>query len=52
MKIFKTDAELIKYLRSQGDESYNDASDDFIFQEAFEQGWVEMFEGNYKIKES
>tara|TARA_R100001463_G_scaffold505_1_gene2264 strand:- start:2817 stop:2975 length:159 start_codon:yes stop_codon:yes gene_type:complete len=52
MKIFKTDAELIKYLRSQGDESYNDASDDFIFQEAFEHGWVEMFEGNYKIKES
>tara|TARA_Y100000593_G_C4164456_1_gene263711 strand:- start:292 stop:447 length:156 start_codon:yes stop_codon:yes gene_type:complete len=49
MKTFKTDAELIKYLRSQGDKSYNEASDDFIFQEAFEQGWVEVFKDNYRV---
>ena len=45
--IFETDAELIKHLRDWGDESYNEAPDDFIFEEAFTQGWVEMFEGKY-----
>jgi len=50
-KIFKTDKELIKYLRNQGDKSYNEASDDFIFEEAFTQGWVENVGDNYIIVE-
>mgnify|MGYP003147659662 FL=1 len=50
-KIFKTDKELIKYLRSKGDKNYNEASDDFIFEEAFTQGWAEVVGDNYIIKE-
>lgn len=50
-KIFKTDKKLIKYLRSQGDKNYNDASDGFILEEAITQGWVEIKNGFYIINE-
>lgn len=36
---FKYDKDLIKYLREHGDEVYNDASDDFILGESYENGW-------------
>ena len=47
-RVFKSKKELIAYLRSQGDKVYNDAPDEFLFEEAFVQGWVEIDEnGNY-----
>lgn len=34
---FKEEADLIKHLRSLGDESYNEASDEFLLKEAYDQ---------------
>lgn len=36
---FKYQKDLIKYLRDQGDEVYNKASDDFILEESHNNGW-------------
>lgn len=43
-KTFTNDEDLIKYLRSRGDEEYNDVSDDFIFNEAYQHGWFDIIE--------
>ena len=40
VKIFKTEKEFIKYLRLNGDENYNNASDEYLVDEAFTQHWV------------
>lgn len=36
-RLFKTKKEAISYLRESGDKVYNDASDDFLLDEAFSQ---------------
>tara|TARA_Y100001973_G_C4978348_1_gene222967 strand:- start:185 stop:571 length:387 start_codon:yes stop_codon:yes gene_type:complete len=38
-KVFECEKDLIDYLRKEGDEVYNDATDDYILQEAFDLGW-------------
>ena len=38
-KVFECEKDLIDYLRKQGDEVYNDATDDYILNEAFDLGW-------------
>ena len=39
-KIFKTEKEIIKYLRKQGDENYNNASGEYLLEEAFSHYFV------------
>ena len=38
-KKFKTESDLVAYLRKHGDDEYNEASDEFLVDEAFNQGW-------------
>tara|TARA_B100000513_G_C11796368_1_gene150326 strand:- start:127 stop:573 length:447 start_codon:yes stop_codon:yes gene_type:complete len=49
-KSFKTEEELVKYLRSTGDYEYNNASDQYILDEAWENGvWEEDDKGGYRL---
>lgn len=49
-KSFKTEEELVKYFRSIGDKNYNDASDQYILDEAWENGeWEEDDKGGYRL---
>jgi hypothetical protein len=34
----------VEFLRSQGDETYNDASDEYLINEAHQQGWIKLLE--------
>jgi hypothetical protein len=48
---FKYEKDLIKYLRSQGDETFNDASDEFILNESYqldEYYWTEWDEDDHQ----
>ena len=48
--IFKDKKSLIEHLRKEGDEEYNKASDEYIFNEAESLGWFEYIErGKYRI---
>jgi hypothetical protein len=40
--VFSDRQEVIDFLRDRGDESYNDASDEYIFNEAYEIGELEI----------
>jgi hypothetical protein len=42
--IYKGDEEMVKFLRSQGDKSYNDASDEYLINEAHSQNWIKLLE--------
>lgn len=46
---FQSPSDLVEYLRSKGDEEFNKASDDYILQEAHEQGVYRVINGNFII---
>jgi hypothetical protein len=57
-KSFTDHKDLVKHLRSMGDKTYNDASDEFLLSEAYNHGWydIERFKkggtaGSYKGRE-
>lgn len=39
---YEGDESMVEFLRSQGDESYNDVSDEYIIDEAHSQGWIKL----------
>ena len=51
--IFKSKNELISHLRKNGDKIYNEASDEYLIDESFEQGYLDTDyyneTGNYKL---
>ena len=46
---FQSPSDLVEYLRSKGDEEFNKASDDYILQEAHEEGVYVVKDGNFII---
>jgi hypothetical protein len=42
--IYEGDGTMVEFLRSQGDETYNDASDEYLINEAHQQGWIKLLE--------
>ena len=51
--IFKSKNELISHLRKNGDKIYNEASNEYLIDESFEQGYLDIDyyneTGNYKL---
>ena len=41
---YEGDEAMVKFLRSQGDKTYNDASDEYILNEAHTQNWIKLSE--------
>ena len=42
--IYEGDGTMVEFLRSQGDETYNDSSDEYLINEAHKQGWIKLLE--------
>ena len=42
--VYEGDEAMVKFLRSQGDKSYNDVSDEYLINEAHSQGWIKLLE--------
>jgi hypothetical protein len=42
--IYEGDEAMVEFLRSQGDEIYNNASDEYLINEAHTQGWIKLLE--------
>ena len=43
---YEGDEAMVEFLRSQGDENYNSASDEYLINEAHSQGWIKLL--NYE----
>ena len=41
---YEGDEAMVQFLRSQGDKTYNDASDEYLINEAHSQNWIKLSE--------
>lgn len=41
---YEGDEAMVQFLRSQGDKTYNDASDEYLINEAHAQNWIKLSE--------
>ena len=41
---YEGDEAMVQFLRSQGDKTYNDASDEYLINEAHAQNWIKLLE--------
>lgn len=39
---YEGDEAMVQFLRSQGDKTYNDASDEYLINEAHTQNWIKL----------
>ncbi len=42
--IYRGDKAMVRFLRSQGDENYNNVSDEYLINEAHSQGWIKLLD--------